>query len=66
MTGTKYSIFGRASDYQETTETKSGENGINVVGFVKSKSWTSNKVYAAVEIRAIDTPTGEITYAGTT
>lgn len=65
MTGAKYYILGSVSDYQENTETKSGGSGINIMGFGQRKSSTSSKAYVAVDIRVVDTTTGEIAYART-
>ena len=65
MTGAKYYILGSVSDYQENTETKSGGSGINIMGFGQRKSSSSSKAYVAVDIRVIDTTTGEIAYART-
>ena len=65
MTGAKYYILGSVSDYRENTETKRGGSGINIMGFGQRKSSSTSKAYVAVDIRVIDTTTGEVAYART-
>jgi len=65
MTGAKYYILGSVSDYKENTETKSGGGGFNIMGFGQSKSQSSSSAYVAVDVRVVDTTTGEIAYART-
>ena len=65
MTGAKYYILGSVSDYRENTETKSGGGGFNVMGFGQRKSSSSSSAYVAVDVRVVDTTTGEIAYART-
>ena len=65
MTGAKYYILGSVSDYQENTETKSGGGGISIMGFGQRKSSSTSKAYVAVDIRVVDTTTGEVAYART-
>ena len=65
MTGAKYYVLGAVSDYQEGTETKSGGGGFNIMGFGQRKSSSQSKAYVALDIRVVDTTTGEIAYART-
>ena len=65
MTGAKYYILGSVSDYRENTETKRGGSGINIMGFGQRKSSSTSKAYVAVDIRVVDTTTGEVAYART-
>ena len=65
MTGAKYYILGSVSDYKENTETKSGGGGFNIMGFGQSKSQSSSSAYVAVDVRVVDTTTGEIAFART-
>ena len=65
MTGAKYYILGSVSDYRENTETKSGGGGFNIMGFGQRKSSSSSSAYVAVDVRVVDTTTGEIAYART-
>lgn len=65
MTGAKYYILGSISDYKENTETKSGGGGFNIMGFGQRKSQSSSSAYVAVDIRVVDTTTGEIAFART-
>ena len=65
MTGAKYYVLGAVSDYQEGTETKSGGGGFSIMGFGQRKSSSQSKAYVALDIRVVDTTTGEIAYART-
>ena len=65
MTGAKYYVLGSVSDYRENTETKKGGGGINIMGFGQRKSKSSSSAYVAVDVRVVDTTTGEIAYART-
>ena len=65
MTGAKYYVLGAVSDYQENTETKSGGGGFSIMGFGQRKSSSQSKAYVALDIRVVDTTTGEIAYART-
>jgi len=65
MTGAKYYILGSVSDYQQGTESKSSGGGINIMGFGQRKNTSESKAYVALDIRVVDTTTGEIAYART-
>ena len=65
MTGAKYYVLGAVSDYQQGTETKSGGGGFNIMGFGQRKSSSESKAYVALEMRVVDTTTGEIAYSRT-
>jgi len=65
MTGAKYYVLGSVSDYRENTETKKGGGGVNIMGFGQRKSKSSSSAYVAVDVRVVDTTTGEIAYART-
>ena len=65
MTGAKYYILGSISDYKENTETKSGGGGFSIMGFGQRKSQSSSSAYVAVDVRVVDTTTGEIAFART-
>ena len=65
MTGAKYYVLGSVSDYQENVETKSGGGGFNIMGFGQRKTSNQSKAYVALDIRVVDTTTGEIAYART-
>ena len=65
MTGAKYYVLGAVSDYQQGTETKSGGGGFSIMGFGQRKSSSESKAYVALDVRVVDTTTGEITYSRT-
>ncbi len=65
MTGAKYYVLGSVSDYQQGMETKSGGGGFNIMGFGQRKSSSQSKAYVALDIRVVDTTTGEIAYSRT-
>ena len=65
MTGAKYYVLGAVSDYQQGTETKSGGGGFNIMGFGQRKSSSESKAYVALDVRVVDTTTGEIAYSRT-
>ena len=65
VTGAKYYVLGAVSDYQQGTETKSGGGGFNIMGFGQRKSSSESKAYVALDVRVVDTTTGEIAYSRT-
>lgn len=65
MTGARYYVLGGVSDYQEDVEKKSSSGGFSVMGFGQSKKSSEQKAYVALDIRVVDTTTGEIAYART-
>ena len=58
-------MLGAVSDYQQGTETKSGGGGFNIMGFGQRKSSSESKAYVALDVRVVDTTTGEIAYSRT-
>ena len=65
MTGARYYVLGSVSDYQQGTESKSSGGGFNIMGFGQRKNTSESKAYVALDIRVVDTTTGEIAYART-
>ncbi len=59
LTGAKYLVFGTVTSYQESTSGTGG--GISIGGF--SIGGKKEKAYIAVDLRVVDTTTGEIAYA---
>jgi len=65
MTGARYYVLGGVSDYQENVEQKSSGGGFSVMGFGQSKRSSEQKAYVALDIRVVDTTSGEVAYART-
>ena len=64
-TGARYYILGSVSDYQENVESKGSGGGFGFMGFGQSKSKSEQKAYVALDIRVVDTTTGELAYTRT-
>jgi curli biogenesis system outer membrane secretion channel CsgG len=65
VTGARYYVLGSISDYQENVETKGGKNSFSVFGIGQAKSKAEQKAYVAVDIRVVDTTSGEVAYSRT-
>lgn len=65
VTGARYYVIGSISDYQENVETKGGKNSFSVFGIGQAKSKSEQKAYVAVDIRVVDTTSGEVAYSRT-
>ena len=65
VTGARYYVLGSLSDYQENAETKGGKNSFSILGFGQAKSKSEQKAYVAIDIRVVDTTSGEIAYSRT-
>ena len=65
MTGARYYVLGSVSDYQQGSESKSSGGGVNIMGFGQRKNTSESKAYVALDIRVVDTTSGEIAYVRT-
>ena len=63
MTGARYYILGSISDYQQNVETSSRSSGSSFLIGESSSNNGQQKSYVAVDIRVVDTTTGEIAYS---
>lgn len=60
MTGARYLILGRVSGFENNVETKRSGGGMSFLGFGGSKTVAESKTYVALDIRVVDTTTGEV------
>lgn len=60
MTGARYIILGTITSYDSATNVESKGSGISFLGFGGSKQSTVTKDYVAIDIRVVDSTTGEI------
>lgn len=60
MTGARYIILGTISSYETATGVESKGGGVGFLGFGGSKQNTVTKDYVAIDIRVVDSTTGEI------
>ena len=61
MTGAKYIVTGKVSAYEENTKGTGGGLAVGGIGFGGKKE----EAYIAIDLRVVDTTTGEITYTRT-
>ena len=60
MTGSQYVILGRVSGYENNVETKQSGSGMRFLGFGGSKDVAETKAYVSLDLRIVDTTTGEV------
>lgn len=60
MTGARYIILGTVSSYESATNVESKGSGMSFLGFGGSKQNTVTKDYVAIDIRVVDSTTGEV------
>ncbi|MFM8524819.1 MAG: CsgG/HfaB family protein [Cyanobacteriota bacterium] len=60
MTGARYIILGTITSYDSATNVESKGSGMSFLGFGGSKQNTITKDYVAIDIRVVDSTTGEI------
>lgn len=65
MTGARYYVLGSVSDYQEGVETSSNMRQSSFIVGESSSGNSQQKSYVALDIRVIDTTTGEVAYSRT-
>ena len=60
MTGAQYVILGRISGFENNVETKQSGSGMKFMGFGGSKTVAESKAYVSLDLRIVDTTTGEV------
>lgn len=65
MTGAKYIVLGTVTSFESNTDIESKGGGMSFMGFGGSKQTTTTKDYVAIDIRVVDSTTGEIVGART-
>jgi curli biogenesis system outer membrane secretion channel CsgG len=65
MTGAKYIVLGTVTSFESNTDVESKGGGMSFMGFGGSKQTTTTKDYVAIDIRVVDSTTGEIVGART-
>jgi len=65
MRGARYLIMGRVSGYEDGVETKQSGSGMRFMGFGGSKTVSESKAYVSIDLRVVDSSTGEVVGART-
>ncbi len=65
MTSARYYVLGSVSDYQQNVETTSSRSGTSFLVGESANASGQQKSYVAIDIRVVDTTTGEIAYSRT-
>lgn len=65
MTGAKYIVLGTVTSFESNTNVETKGGGMSFMGFGGSKQSTTTKDYVAIDIRVVDSTTGEIVGART-
>lgn len=60
MIGARYIVLGTVTSYESDTDVESKGSGMSFLGFGGSKQNTVTKDYVAIDIRVVDSTTGEI------
>jgi curli biogenesis system outer membrane secretion channel CsgG len=60
MTGARYIILGTVTSYDTATDVESKGSGMSFLGFGGRKQNTVTKDYVAIDIRVVDSTTGEV------
>ena len=60
MTGSQYVILGRVSGFEYNVDTKQSGSGMRFMGFGGSKTVAETKAYVSLDLRVVDTTTGEV------
>ena len=60
MTGAQYVILCRISGFENNVETKQSGGGMKFMGFGGSKTVAESKAYVSLDLRIVDTTTGEV------
>jgi len=60
MTGAQYIILGRVNSYEESVENNSDDRSGSFLGFGGSKSVQESKAYISIDLRVVDSTTGEV------
>jgi len=65
MTGAQYIVLGTVTSFESNTDVDSKGSGMSFMGFGGSKQVTTTKDYVSIDIRVVDSTTGEIVGART-
>lgn len=65
MTGARYYVLGSISDYQQGAETTESRRQSSYLVGESASSEAQQKSYVAIDIRVVDTTTGEVAYSRT-
>ncbi|MCT0214546.1 CsgG/HfaB family protein [Synechococcus sp. CS-1324] len=60
MTGARYIVLGTVSSYDSNVENKSTGSNFGLLGFRTNKEQVETKDYVAIDIRVVDSSTGEV------
>ena len=60
MTGARYIVLGTVTSYESATDVESKGSGMGFLGFGGSKQNTVTKDYVAIDIRVVDSTSGEV------
>jgi curli biogenesis system outer membrane secretion channel CsgG len=60
MTGARYIVLGTVTSYDSNVEQQGSGSSFGLLGFGKRKQETQTKDYVAIDIRVVDSTTGEI------
>ena len=65
MTGARYIVLGTVTSYDSNVEEKSSGSNFGVMGFGTNQQQLETKDYVAIDIRVVDSSTGEVVGART-
>jgi curli biogenesis system outer membrane secretion channel CsgG len=60
MTGARYIVLGTVSSYDSNVESKGSGNSFGLLGFGKQNKQLETKDYVAIDIRVVDSTSGEV------
>ena len=60
MTGARYIVLGTVTSYDSNVEAKSAGNSFGLLGFGKNQQQLETKDYVAIDIRVVDSSSGEV------
>ena len=60
MTGARYIVLGTVTSYESNVEQQGSGSNFGLLGFGKRKQETQTKDYVAIDIRVVDSTTGEV------
>jgi curli biogenesis system outer membrane secretion channel CsgG len=60
MTGARYIVLGTVTSYDSNVEEKSSGSSFGLLGFGKNQNQLETKDYVAIDVRVVDSTTGEI------
>ncbi|MCT0248148.1 CsgG/HfaB family protein [Synechococcus sp. CS-205] len=60
MTGARYLVLGTVSSYDSNVESKTSGSNFGLLGFGTNKQQAETKDYVAIDVRVVDSTTGEV------